>query len=217
MDIVVGSRGEARILWLENKGNFNFLKHDIEFSNSLDQGSWITGFNMDYSDMNSDGRLDIISSVWPSSVYILYQPKYPYERWNIKKVGSIKPDRLVSVAVADIDNDGDQDIFSGSYSLGSRDKDDIDNSNKAYGSVVWFQNNSKSWKKNNILRRKRGMYDKWIPIDLDKDNDIDFIGTRGNSEPFDGVMWLEQLGYDYSQKVFFPARKIDSKSVPFDD
>jgi hypothetical protein len=124
---------------------------------------------------------------------------------------------LVSVSVADIDNDGDQDIFSGSYSLGSRDKDDIDNSNKAYGSVVWFQNNSESWKKNNILRRKRGMYDKWIPVDLDKDNDVDFIGTRGNSEPFDGVMWLEQLGYDYSQKVFFPARKIDSKSVPFDD
>ena len=217
MDIVVGSRGEARILWLENKGNFNFLKHDIEFSNGLDQGSWITGFNMDYADMNLDGRLDIISSVWPSSVYILYQPKYPYERWNIKKVGSIKPDRLVSVAVADIDNDGDQDIFSGSYSLGSRNKDDIDSSNKAYGSVVWFQNNSKSWKKNNILRRKRGMYDKWIPIDLDKDNDMDFIGTRGNSEPFDGVLWLEQLGYDYSQKVFFPARKIDSKSVPFDD
>ena len=217
MGIVVGSRGEARILWLENKGNFNFLKHDIEFSNDLDQGSWITGFNMDYADMNLDGRLDIISSVWPSSVYILYQPKYPYERWNIKKVGSIKPDRLVSVAVADIDNDGDQDIFSGSYSLGSRNKDDIDSSNKAYGSVVWFQNNSKSWKKNNILRRKRGMYDKWIPIDLDKDNDMDFIGTRGNSEPFDGVLWLEQLGYEYSQKVFFPARKIDSKSVPFDD
>jgi hypothetical protein len=61
------------------------------------------------------------------------------------------------------------------------------------------------------------MYDKWIPLDLDKDNDVDFIGTRGNSEPFDGVLWLEQLGYDYSQKVFFPARKIDSKSVPFDD
>jgi hypothetical protein len=57
-----------------------------------------------------------------AQVYILYQPKYPYERWNIKEVGSIEPDRLVSVAVADIDNDGDQDIFSGSYSLGSRDK-----------------------------------------------------------------------------------------------
>jgi len=61
------------------------------------------------------------------------------------------------------------------------------------------------------------MYDKWIPVDLDDDNDIDFIGTRGNSEPYDGVLWLEQLRSDNSETVFFPARMIDSESVPFDD
>ena len=217
MDIVVGSRGEARILWLENIGNFNFQKHDINLASKLEEGSWLTGFNMDYADMNEDGRLDIISSVWPSSVYILFQPKYPNEVWTIKKVGDINPDRLVSVSIADIDQDGDKDIFSGSYSLGSRDKDDTEGSNRSYGSVVWFQNNGDKWKKNNILRRKRGMYDKWIPIDLDKDEDIDFIGTRGNSEPYDGVIWLEQMDIDYSKNIFFPARKKDSVTVPFDD
>ena len=217
MDIVVGSRGERRILWLENLGDFNFEQHDINFSTDIDADSWITGFNMDYADLNEDGRLDIVSSVWPSSAYILFQPAKPEDKWDIKKIGNIEPDLLVSVSIADIDGDGDKDIFSGSYSLGSRDKDDIDSTNRSFGSVVWFENKTKVWQRNNILRRKRGMYDKWIPLDLDQDSDIDFIGTRGNSMPFDGVIWLEQLREQDSRTVFQQARDIDSESVPFND
>ena len=217
IDIVVGSRGERRILWLENKGEFKFIEHNINFSSDLEAGSWITGFNMDYADLNNDGRLDIVSSVWPSSVYALFQPVDHDEEWNIEKIGSIAPDLLVSVSLADIDGDGDKDIFSGSYSMGSRDKDDVNNLNNAFGSVVWFENKNNSWKKNNILRRKRGMYDKWIPLDLDGDSDIDFIGTRGNSQPYDGVLWLEQIRFEDTNMVFKAARSIDSESVPFND
>ncbi|MDG1119817.1 MAG: VCBS repeat-containing protein [SAR86 cluster bacterium] len=217
IDIVVGSRGERRILWLENKGEFKFIEHKINFSSDLEKDSWITGFNMDYADLNNDGRLDIISSVWPSSVYALFQPVNHDEEWNIEKIGSIAPDLLVSVSLADIDGDGDKDIFSGSYSMGSRDKDDVNNLNNAFGSVVWFENKNNSWKKNNILRRKRGMYDKWIPLDLDGDSDIDFIGTRGNSQPYDGVLWLEQIRFEDTNMVFKAARSIDSESVPFND
>jgi len=61
------------------------------------------------------------------------------------------------------------------------------------------------------------MYDKWIPLDLDKDSDIDFIGTRGNSMPYDGVIWLEQLRDHGSNSIFQQARQIDSESVPFND
>ena len=39
MDIVVGSRGERRILWLENLGNFNFVEHEINFSSKIEKDS----------------------------------------------------------------------------------------------------------------------------------------------------------------------------------
>ena len=54
------------------------------------------------------------------------------------------------------------------------------------------------------------MFDKWIARDLDEDGDIDFVGTRGNSEPYDGVIWLEQVRTKASKQVFTPARGQES-------
>ena len=217
MDIVVGSRGEARILWMENLGDLKFKEHEINLSTSIPSGSWLTGFNMDYQDLNQDGRLDIVSTVWPYYLITLYQPKDPSMTWDMDVIGSIKPDQLVSVSLADIDSDGDFDAFVGSYSRGSRDRDDIFSENKALGSVAWFERTESGWKKNNVLRRKRGMYDKWVPLDIDKDGDLDFVGTRGNSKPYDGVIWLEQIRSKEPLPTFIQARIEDSVNVPFLD
>ncbi len=217
MDIVVGSRGEARILWMENLGDLKFKEHEINLSTNLPPGSWLTGFNMDYQDLNQDGRLDIVSTVWPYYLIALYQPKDSSMTWDMDVIGSIKPDQLDSVSLADIDSDGDFDAFVGSFSRGSRDRDDMFSENKALGSVAWFERTESGWKKNNVLRRKRGMYDKWIPIDLDKDGDLDFVGTRGNSKPYDGVIWLEQVRSKEPIPTFIQARIEDSIHVPFLD
>ena len=217
MDVVIGSRGEARILWMENLGELNFKEREINLSQNLPSGSWLTGFNMDYQDLNQDGRLDIVSTVWPYYLIVLYQPKDPSMSWDMDVIGSIKPDQLVSVSLADIDSDGDFDAFVGSYSRGSRDKDDESSENQALGSVAWFENTKLGWKKNNVLRRKRGMYDKWIPLDIDEDGDLDFVGTRGNSKPYDGVIWLEQIRSEEPLPVFKQARIKDSISIPFVD
>jgi len=217
MDIIIGSRGEARILWMENLGELNFKEHEINLSKKLPSGSWLTGFNMDYQDLNQDGRLDIVSTVWPYYLVALYQPEDPNMVWDMDVIGSIKPDQLVSVSLADIDSDGDFDAFVGSYSRGSRDKDDESSENQALGSVAWFENTKSGWKKNNVLRRKRGMYDKWIPLDIDEDGDLDFVGTRGNSKPYDGVIWLEQIRSEEPLPIFKQARIVDSINIPFVD
>jgi hypothetical protein len=57
------------------------------------------------------------------------------------------------------------------------------------------------------------MYDKWLFRDLDQDGDLDVLGTRGNSEPYDGVIWLEQIRSRQPRQTFAPARIIDSQQL----
>ena len=64
-----------------------------------------------------------------------------------------------------------------------------------------------------ISRRKRGMFDGFVARDLDQDGDLDLISTRGNSVPYDGVFWLEQIRSNKAKPTFQQARKEDSEEV----
>jgi len=85
------------------------------------------------------------------------------------------------------------------------------------GRIAWFENpgdGSTPWPRHDISRRKRGMYDQWLLRDLDGDGDLDAVGTRGNSEPYDGVNWLEKVRQAEPHPVFEQARAIDSQQTP---
>ncbi|MEZ5938272.1 MAG: hypothetical protein R3C52_08625 [Hyphomonadaceae bacterium] len=58
------------------------------------------------------------------------------------------------------------------------------------------------------------MYDKSIARDVDQDGDLDFLFTRGNSNPHDGVFWLEQVRSAEPAQVFTPASDDDSPEMP---
>jgi hypothetical protein len=49
---------------------------------------------------------------------------------------------------------------------------------------------------------------------MDKDGDVDFASTRGNSVPYDGVFWLEQVRSREPAASFTRARQQDSEEVP---
>jgi len=217
LDIVVGSRGERRILWLENLGGpeFSFKEHPIEIG-----GTEGAGFNLDYADLNGDGRLDIVLAVVGGLAWIEQPPSISKEGisdpWPAHRIGTFEPDSMTGFTLADIDGDGDLDVIAGSYSRGPRDHDDA-TSEDALGRLGWFEQPddvTRAWIRHDISRRKRGMFDKFEAHDMDGDGDMDFVSTRGNSAPYDGVFWLEQVRTAEQRPAFERARAADSAEMP---
>ena len=216
LDIIVGSRGEQRIAYFENMGGDKIRLEERAIGIV---GARVDGFNMVYSDINGDGLLDIIGPTSKGLGWIA-QPQRKGDAWNFHLIGTISPDLAVGLEIADINSDGHIDILVGSYSLGERGDDKNINKHGALGRIAWFENPNdvtQTWTRHDISRRKRGMFDKFIARDLDRDGDMDFLSTRGNSAPYDGVIWLEQIRSEKPQAAFQRARQIDSPEMPLVD
>lgn len=214
-DIVVGSRGEDRLALFLNPGDgsLDFVEQAVGV-----YGPRLDGFNLEYADLSGDGRLDIIGRSGPRLAW-LEQPVRSGDAWNSHLIGTFAPDAMIGLETADIDGDGDMDVIAGGYSGGSRIGDDDVDVNDALGRMGWFENPGLAfvrtpWKRHDISRRKRGMFDKFIARDLDHDGDVDFLSTRGNSAPYDGVFWLEQVRSSSPGPVFTRARAEDSEEMP---
>ncbi len=221
LDILASSRAEARMFWFENLGgeSVSFKEHGVEVS--APEGYEITrmtGFMFGFLDFNGDGRLDVLLSEGRSKVVWLEHPADPGEPWKLHWIGTMEPDSATGLTLADIDGDGDDDIFCGSYSGPPRDRDGENvTAAMALGRLAWFENpgnGDAEWVRHDITRRKRGMFDMAVAKDMDGDGDIDFVGTRGNSVPYDGVYWLEQVRTATPEAVFARAREMDSEEMP---
>ncbi len=213
LDIVVGTRGESRLLYFENPGDgsLDFVEHAIGIN-----GARPAGFNLEYADLNGDGRLDIIGAA-NGGLFWFEQPERIDDAWNAHFIGRFTPDSMTGMEMADINGDGRLDVIGGSYSQGPREGDGDVGVNDALGRIGWFEHPSDptgDWPRHDVSRRKRGMFDKFIARDMDGDGDVDFVATRGNSVPYDGVFWLEQVRSDTPRPAFERARDEDSPEMP---
>jgi len=229
VDVVAGSVAEGRSMWFENVssgGRLQFIEHGITISElGAESPPTVNAFNMDFADLNGDGRLDIVTFDTANLLGIdaawLEQPAAADVPWIFHRIGGYAPDQLVGIAVADIDGDGDADVMTGGYSgasnaASSRLEDGVADLKASLGRLAWFENLGRgmSFTRHDFSRRERGMFDKFIAHDVDDDGDLDFFGTRGNSGEYDGVFWLEQVRTDGPAPAFAAAREEDSPELP---
>jgi len=222
LDVVAGSVAERRMMWFENRSKgpgFDFAEHRVDVTTELGVEPVIAhAFNMDFVDLSGDGRLDVVTFaanglLGPRLVW-LEQPAAPTSPWQAHLIGSTAPDNLVGIAASDIDGDGDVDVLTGGYSGGSRTSDE-EKPAAALGRLAWFENRGEgAFALHDISRRQRGMFDKFIARDMDGDGDVDFLGTRGNSGPYDGLFWLEQVRSAAPRPAFTRARPTESPEIP---
>jgi hypothetical protein len=229
IDVIGGSVAQGRAFWFENVGTdgaIEFVEHAIAVTEpGAETPPTVNAFNMDFADLNGDGRLDIVGFNTARLLGIdaawLEQPESPDAAWIFHRIGNYAPDQLVGLALADIDGDGDQDLMTGGYSgasnaSSSRLADGVADPTGSLGRLAWFENRGGGveWQRHDFSRRERGMFDKFVAYDIDRDGDVDFFSTRGNSGEYDGVFWLEQVRTDEPAPRFSPARVVDSPELP---
>jgi hypothetical protein len=236
IDVVGGSVAERRIIFFENRGGRPlpaFRAHTLRIAGTSlagdqrpparrdDREALVSGFNMAFADINGDRRLDIVTFEFARlvgrSVVWLEAPPLPDGQWTLHEIGHYGPDDVVGIAVADINGDGRPDVMTGGYSGGARNADAVLDVNAASGRLAWFEHPGSvgaPWPRHDISRRRRGMFDAFVPRDMDRDGDVDFVTTRGNSTVYDGVFWLEQVRSATRAPVFRRAREQDSPELP---
>jgi hypothetical protein len=219
MDIIAGSRGEARMVIMRNDGGrgprFTAFPVLLEGLPAGARPPW--GFMIAVHDFSGDRRPDLVVAGAQSAVMWLEQPAQLEQPWKAHFIGSIRPDTATGITAADINSDGRPDVITGGYSQNPRDHDGPRiNAESVSGRIAWFENNGpgKPWSRHDITRAKRGMYDAFLARDMDGDGDVDFIGTRGNSGNFDGVYWIEQVRSKELRKAFQRAREKESEALP---
>lgn len=219
LDILGASRGEERLMWFENTGSLplSFSEHPIKINYSGNNFP-VTGVMVDFEDFNADGRLDIVVLESPRKENFgwITQPEDPADEWVFHLIGSIFPDHIMGVKLADINGDGKTDVVTGGYSGSPRKYDGEKTIHDALGRLAWFEQPSDAhepWTRHDFSRRIRSMFDQFVPLDLDGDGDLDLITTRGNSFPYDGVLWLEQVRTKEPVRNFTYAREKESRPM----
>jgi len=176
LDVVSGSTAgdDHEIIAWQNDGTpFSgaWTQNDVGASTSV--------YSVALGDLDGDGDLDLVSGDIGGGVYAWNNDGTPFSgTWTQNNVGT-SADRVKSVALGDLDNDGDLDVVTGSES----DED--------YEVIVWQNDGSPfsgAWTPNNV-GASADRVDSVALGDLDNDGDLDIASGSGLYEDYEVIVW----------------------------
>lgn len=183
-DIVSSASGSTTCIWYENDGTGNFAAPQTI------RGVGLATSSVFVSDVNGDNLKDVMVSINSEDTVSWFE--------NLGS-GTFGPELIISsnlefarrVITADLDNDGDQDIITGS------DGD--------LNTLVWFENTdgNGTFGDQIIITEEVDALFSIVAIDLDNDGDLDLASASRNDSK---VAWYENttiLGIDGLKVVAF--------------
>ncbi|MEO9571662.1 MAG: FG-GAP-like repeat-containing protein [Polaribacter sp.] len=173
LDVICASSYDDTLAWFENDGAVipSFTK--MEITNTA-----LSPYSVSIGDIDGDGDLDILSASYSDDTIAWYENDGASNPTFNKIVVTNDADGAYSVAVGDIDGDGDLDILSASYS------DDT---------IAWYKNNgavNPTFNKIVLTSIADGAISVNVG-DVDNDGDLDILSTSYRD---DTVLWFENDG-----------------------
>ncbi len=156
----IGAEANARFVWARNTGFGTFTLHEIE---QEAEGDFLQGVAT--TDLYDDGTVDLLLS-WHTADQGLQRFRIPEkprsESWLWDRISSASQDEDLSVA--DIDDDGDKDIFLGTQWLENPGQEGLE------------------WHVHTIGETTEGLPDRNVLADFDGDGDLDAVVGLENGD-----------------------------------
>jgi len=195
LDVVSTSLSDSKVAWYENlNGQGNFGVQQIIADNV------VSGYDMAVGDIDGDSDLDIVYISGGS-----FDSVFWHENTNGEGVfgpAIIVSDQLgnngsTAIAIADVDNDGDNDVI-----CSSRDSSGSDE-------IIWFPNSDGlgDFDLGQIISSGRNYITSIHAADFDNDGDVDFLSSARYGRD---IVWHENLGTAYNLIKGIAYLDIDS-------
>ncbi len=171
IDIISTSGGDHKIGWFENIDGLGTFGEQILITSSYDLPSCIK-----FADMDNDSYPDIVASFYGADNIIWFRNLNGSGDFEMQQIIDSDRDGAIDVSIADIDNDGDNDILAASW------EDDT---------FIWYENSDSqgNFVVGQIIDTAAEKACRILPCDIDSDGDLDAIAATNYIE--NKIYWFE--------------------------